>query len=395
MKIVAVLESRLAAGGGFNQALNALRQLGEVCAGRFELEILTPHAENVRTLAQIGLRAEAFEESLLDRLISFLVRSAWWPTLQLRLRLKGALEKRLERHGCDLAWFVDPSSRAAALQDINFVATVWDACHRDFPEFPEGRSFAMFQLREQHLAGHLAAAILILTDSPELSTRLTRRYGLDPERLLVMPFAPAPTLSPTAAEMTQAVLQRHGLEPGYFFYPAQLWAHKNHVRIVEALALLKRLGHVAHAVFAGKDGGNRAHVERVAQRLGVSAQVRFLGFVAADDMSALYAGSAAVVMPTYYGPTNLPPMEAWLAGKPLVYTSYFAAQAGEAALLADPDDAQALADALRACLDPEVCARLAKAGRIRLDEVLRDRARAQEELLARLVQFESRRKCWP
>ena len=99
-------------------------------------------------------------------------------------------------------------------------------------------------------------------------------------------------------------------------------------------------------------------------------------------------------MPTYFGPTNLPPLEAWLLGRPLVYSARCREQAGDAALLVDPDDARALADALIACNDEGTRKRLVAAGRSRLEEVGRERVRAEAALLARLTQFAARRACW-
>jgi len=65
-----------------------------------------------------------------------------------------------------------------------------------------------------------------------------------------------------------------------------------------------------------------------------------LGFVPIEDMRGLYEGSLAIVMPTYFGPTNIPPLEAWTLEKPLIYSTHLAEQAGDAALLIDPNNAK-------------------------------------------------------
>jgi len=111
-------------------------------------------------------------------------------------------------------------------------------------------------------------------------------------------------------------------------------------------------------------------------------------------MRGLYEGCSAVVMPTYFGPTNLPPLEAWTVGRPLVYSKHLAEHAGEAAVLADPDDAQDLARAIQQATDPATAARLVASGKLRLQQIERQRAEAEAELLRRLQQFGSRRKCW-
>jgi glycosyltransferase involved in cell wall biosynthesis len=394
MKIVAILESDVASGGGFNQALNAILQMRELCRGRYDFEVLTTRAGNVGVLRDLGVTAEAFAYGLADRLLLHLGRSSLWHRAQLRLRWVGPFERNLRRRGCDLVYFVAPSAQAAVLQRLAYITTVWDLCHRDAPEFPEVSEMAEFKLREELYGAILPRAIAVLTDSRALADALARRYGIDPARLLPMPFAPAPQLSAPSTRDKAAVLSTYGLEEGYFFYPAQLWAHKNHARILHALQLLAKEGRRPAVVFAGGDQGNRGHVERLVRSFALQDQVRMLGFVPGADMRGLYEGCRAVVMPTYFGPTNIPPLEAWLLRRPLIYSAQFAEQAGDAALLVDPDDADALAAAMRDCLDPAVGARLVEAGARRLREIEGQREAAEAELLAHLRRFETRRACW-
>lgn len=395
MKIVAILEDDAAAGGGFNQALNAILQMRDLCAGRYEFEVLTTRESNLAVLGRLKVPAERFAFTFADKLFSYLASSPWWPGAQVRLQLTAPFEKALQRRGCDLAYFVTPSARPAILQRLNYIFTVLDLCHRDMPLFPEVREFARFRVREQLYRSVLPPAYLILTDSAELAAAVARRFGIDAERLLPMPFAPAPTLGAESSRATAAVLESYRLEPGYFFYPAQLWAHKNHIRILQALVLLKAGAQAPRVVFAGGDPGNRAHLERFVEANGLRDQVRMLGFVPQEDMRGLYEGCRAVVMPTYFGPTNIPPLEAWTIGKPLIYSSLFARQAGDAALCIDPDDAQALAAAMASCTDSTTCERLVEAGRQRLRELELERKEAQAVLVARLRQFEAMRACWP
>lgn len=394
MKIVAVLEDDVASGGGFNQALNAVLQMRRLCEGRFEYEVLTTQRANVGYLRELDIAAELFAFSPLDRLLARLSTQSWWHSLQIRLRAVGPFERRMLARGCDLVYFVTPSGRSRALQRLNFIATLWDLCHRDALEFPESREFAQFQLRETEYATRLTPALAVLTDSAALADAAARRYGIDRERLLPMPFAPNPFLGSRFSLDKAAVLRKHGLEEGYFFYPAQFWAHKNHVRIVQALAILAARGARPRVVFAGGEKGNRSHVERAVAAAGLRDQVRFLGFVPAQDMRALYEGCAGVVMPTYFGPTNIPPLEAWSLGKPLIYSSQFREQVGDTALCVDPDDASALADAMQACTDAATASRLAALGAARLKEIERERTAAEADLLARLDQFAARRACW-
>jgi hypothetical protein len=84
-------------------------------------------------------------------------------------------------------------------------------------------------------------------------------------------------------------------------------------------------------------------------------------------------------------------MEAWLAGRPCVYSLPFEAQVGDAAICVDPDSAADLASAVKACLDPATRADLIERGRARLEEIDRARGRGGADLLRRLRQFKVRR----
>jgi glycosyltransferase involved in cell wall biosynthesis len=293
-----------------------------------------------------------------------------------------------------LVFFSRQSTLPGVLQRLNFIITLFDLCHRDAVEFPEVRDFGEFQARERYFQTHLTGAIAVLTDSSALAEAAVRRYGVDRERMLPMPFAPAAFLDGRVASSKELVLAKYQLVEGYLFYPAQFWGHKNHVRIIEALAQLADRGQRPKAVFAGGDKGNRRHVEKTLDSLGLREQIHILGFVPAEDMRGLYEGCSVVVMPTYFGPTNLPPLEAWTVGKPLVYSKHLAEHAGEAAVLVDPDDSKELAGALEQAILPANAARLVAAGKLRLQQIERQRADAEAELLRRLQRFEARRRCW-
>lgn len=394
MKIVSILESAISVGGGFNQAVNAIAQMQRLCNNKYDFEVLTTHRENIVLLEKRGIRSELFVYSLFDKLLAVMSLNVWWQSIQKRMAFVGGFEKKLIRTGCDLVYFVSPTEKSAALQNLNTITTVWDVCHRDMPEFPEVRSFNKLHARERFFQNHLYAPIVTLTDSEALSASLCQRYGIDQERLLAMPFSPAPFEEGEKSPGADDVLEKYRLDANYFFYPAQFWPHKNHIRILEALTLLKVQGIRPKVVFSGGNQGNRAHIEGFVERNQLGDQVRFLDFVPAADMPGLYQACRAVVMPTYFGPTNLPPLEAWSFGKPLIYSNSFAEQVGDAAILVDPDNANELAAALVTCTDPAVCAELREKGRQRLETVQRHRQEAEMRLCAILERFEKRRRCW-
>ena len=294
---------------------------------------------------------------------------------------------------CPISYLVTPNQIAAAFQTLAYVTTLWDLCHRDQPEFPEVRSFSTFHAREQNYMSCLPAALLVLTDSERLSERVCRRYGIDPDRVLAMPYASSP-LAATAC-LPPSILSKYQLDEGYFLYPAQFWPHKNHIRILQALQILKsKYGWMPKVVFLGKDQGNLLHLRRYIEQHDLASQVCITGFVPFDHMEILYTAAVAVVMPTYFGPTNIPPLEAWKFNKPLIYSAHLSEQVGDAALLINPDSEDELAEAMRQSVDPIIKAQLIKAGHLRLIKTGEMRQKAEEVLVDNLQKYAKRRECW-
>lgn len=394
MKIAAILDTAIGAGGGFNQSLNAILQMQRLCEGRIEFCVYTTVAANVDQCARLGFDVKLYRANLIDLWLAYSSTNELLRRIQNRLRLVGRLEARLLADQVDVAYFVAPSLRCLSLQRLNYIYTVWDLCHRDTPEFPEVRSFNTFLSREHNYRNVLGQALFTLCDSEALVVRLSSRYGVDRERLVAMPFAPAPFLDAPLQADKGEVLAKYGLVEGYFLYPAQFWPHKNHVRIIQAMRLLADDGPIRPAVFCGGDYGNKAYIESVARDLRLSDQVRFLGFVPAEDMRALYEGAVALIVPSYFGPTNLPPLEAWLLRVPLIYSALFSEQAGDAALLPDPDSAEELADAMRKVQQPDVADELVRKGTLRLAAIDAARQAAEGQVAERLRVFQRRRECW-
>lgn len=394
MKIVALLEGAISAGGGFNQALNAIVQMARLSEGNFEFSVLTSQEGNVATLERLGIVSQFYRLSFLDKLMAILAMNEFTKWIALRMKLSSPIEKKLETAGCDIVYFVEPTVRAATLQRLNYIITVWDNCHRDFPEFPEVRFHNEFHRREFLYKNYLPPAYLVLVDSEALRDLLHNRYGVDKERMLVMPFAPNPMLEAKNALSVDEVLAHYRLDRGYFFYPAQFWAHKNHVRILEAMATLRERNKIYHLVLVGGDQGNLAHIHKVVSKLGLHAEVFILGFVPSEHLRGLYLGSRAVIMPTYFGPTNIPPLEAWQLGRPLIYSEHLGEQCGEAAILINPDESNCLADAMSAICEQETSTTLCKLGLERLRELESVRYEAEAKLSSRLRAFGQRRATW-
>jgi glycosyltransferase involved in cell wall biosynthesis len=186
------------------------------------------------------------------------------------------------------------------------------------------------------------------------------------------------------------------VEGDYLFYPAQFWPHKNHVNLLHALRLLRDRGLDLSLALTGSDKGNLPFIRDTAARLGLTPHVRWLGFVTNDQLISLYRHAAALTYVTFFGPENLPPLEAFAAGCPVVASDVAGAreQLADAALLVDPRRPEEIAAAVeRLRADPTLRAALIERGF--------ERARRSTPagfvaaVIAWLDDFEGVRRNWP
>ena len=151
--------------------------------------------------------------------------------------------------------------------------------------------------------------------------------------------------------MAQATQQNYGLAP-YLLYVGNLLPHKNLHRLLQAFALIS--GRFPHTlVIAGrKDRRYYPSLEAEARALGVQERVRFLDYVPAADLPALYAAADVFVFPSLYEGFGLPILEAMACGVPVIaaHTGSMPEVAGDAAMLVNPDDVPAIAMAMESVL---------------------------------------------
>jgi glycosyltransferase involved in cell wall biosynthesis len=279
-----------------------------------------------------------------------------------------ALDRAQERWNRDRALdlVVYPVRSVAAVETrIPSMVSIHDLNHRVYTEFPEVRALGEFERREYYFRNACRHALTLLVDSETGRDDVLAFYGdtgLERDRVVVLPVLPASTVRPAVgADERREMRQRYGLSGDYLFYPAQFWPHKNHLRLIEALYHLKHGARLTPAlVLGGSHAGSLrrrtfATAMRAAHRLGVAGQIRYLGFIPDEHMSALYAEAAGLVMPTFFGPTNIPVVEAFATGCPVVTSDIrgIREQTAGAAILVDPGSSEAIAEGLRRLLSSD------------------------------------------
>jgi glycosyltransferase involved in cell wall biosynthesis len=133
-------------------------------------------------------------------------------------------------------------------------------------------------------------------------------------------------------------------------FPAQTWPHKNHLALLQSLAVLRREGLRVPLVCTGHANRHAASIRREARRLKVADDLVLLGFVPADDLRALYRLATLLVFPSLFEGGGFPIIEAFTEGLPVVCaaSTSLLEYAGDAAVLFDPGSPASMADAIRA-----------------------------------------------
>lgn len=287
------------------------------------------------------------------------------------LRSDGAIE----RAGVEAVHF---PFQEAFLTEVPSVYQPHDLQHLHLPEhfseFERGR-------REVVYRAHCERAALVVAMTSWGRRDLIEQYGLAPEKVAVVPGGsvlgeyPAPS-----ADDLDRLRSRLDLPESFLLYPAQTWPHKNHLRLLDAVALLRdRDGIVIRLVCPGR---RTELYPRIAERIGrlrLEESVSFPGFVGPLELRGLYELATGLAFPSSFEGWGLPVCEAFSAGLPVAASSATGLPdvVGDAGLLFDPGDPAAIADAIRALwTDPALRARLAERGLERAGLFSFDRAAA-------------------
>jgi glycosyltransferase involved in cell wall biosynthesis len=273
----------------------------------------------------------------------------------------------IESLGCDVVHFPYQHFEICALPSIY---NPHDLQHRHFPQFltPEG-----WIKKDVEYRSGCEQATLVVTASQWIKDDVCRQYSVHPSKVAVIPWAP-PTQAYAAPSPGEdaATLAKFGLPENFAFYPAMTWPHKNHLRLLEALAWLKREnGLVVPLVCTGNRGPFWPKIEESIRVLGLGAQVHFPGLVSREELQSIYRRCGFVIVPTLFEAASGPVFEAWNAGAAVACSNVTSLpqQVGDAALVFEPTDVQAIARAVQALQsDPELRHDLIARGRRRLGD---------------------------
>jgi glycosyltransferase involved in cell wall biosynthesis len=294
-----------------------------------------------------------------------------WPHVRVRrtlphmpiVRIPFTLSAELRRRPVDL---LHVQYTAPPLAPCPVVATVHDLSFEHLPATFKRRSRMQLRLTVRRTARQAAHVI-----APSEHTRrdLVATYGLDPERVSVVPLAAGPHFRPvTDGAQLEAVRRRYGIAGDYVLAVGSIQPRKNLARLVRAYSDLRRVrgrSNLPQLVLAGKQAWLYGETLRAIEAEGVADSTVLTGYVRESDLPALYSGALCFVYPSYFEGFGLPPLEAMSCGTPVVAgdRTSLPEVVGDAGLLIDPFDTGALAHAVERLLDdPDLRADLRERG---------------------------------
>jgi glycosyltransferase involved in cell wall biosynthesis len=211
-------------------------------------------------------------------------------------------------------------------------------------------------------------AKFVIADSAATQADLIRAYGVDERKIRVIHLGRDETLAPVPdAQVLAEVQARYGITAHYVLYVGTLQPRKNLARVIEAFARAAAAPAFAgiQLVLAGKKGWLYDDLFAQVERMGLAGRVLFPGYVDDADLPALLSGALAFVFPSLYEGFGIPVLEAGACGVPVITsnTSSLPEVAGDAALLVDPHDVDAIAEAMnRLVTDETLRTELARRG---------------------------------
>ena len=135
----------------------------------------------------------------------------------------------------------------------------------------------------------------------------------------------------------------------YFFYPAQFWEHKNHLRILDSIYYLKLKGLEVNIILSGSRKNNFDKVIKKIKYYNIENNVLLAGYVDENIIKYLYKNAIALVYPSLIGPTNIPPLEAMQYDCPVICSDIYGMreQLKDAAYFINPQSVKELSQAMQ------------------------------------------------
>jgi len=239
------------------------------------------------------------------------------------------------------------------------VVTIHDCIHLRFPQYLPNRAAHAYARSFLWIATHRSNRILTVSEASKRD--ILSLFRVPEQKIVVIHNAIDERFWETPApDEVERVRQRYQLDGRFVLYAGNIKPHKNLERLIEAFHTLRKQGvEDVRLLIIGDEISKYATLRRAVHRLKLHQHVRFFGFVPDKTLAVLYRLASVFIFPSLYEGFGLPPLEAMASGTPVITSnvSSLPEVVGDAALLIDPYQADAIADAMLRVLSDEALRR--------------------------------------
>jgi glycosyltransferase involved in cell wall biosynthesis len=228
------------------------------------------------------------------------------------------------------------------------VVTIHDCIHLMFPQYLPNRLALAYARTSIAMASKRATRVLTVSESSKRDILRFVDVPADKIDVIHNAYDERFGVEPREEDVVR-VRERYQLHDEFVLYAGNVKPHKNLGRLIEAFHLVRNRGlHHLKLVLIGDQISKYAALRRAVHQHQLHQYVRFLGYLPEETLAVMYRLAGVFVFPSLYEGFGLPPLEAMASGTPVVTSnvSSLPEVAGDAALLADPYDPAAIADAI-------------------------------------------------
>ena len=324
-KIAIFLDTKKNSGGAYEESLYLIEKINKTNKNKIDIVIISTSKNVIQTFKEKNFESYYFSMNIFQRYIGFLRNHG--PLIR-RLKkyffFRNKFEYFLKKKNIDLVYFTNPSPYSLYLEDTDYIITVPDVSHREELEFPEWTKSAEFERLDEILRKSIIKAVAVITNAEIIKNRISFFYSVLKERIHVISQRPSQSISRfNRVEKTtlEKIKKLYKLPEKYIFYPAMFLPHKNHKYVIDTIKILKTEHQInLNAVFCGTDKGYLKKIKKYVDEQKLKENIFFLNFVEGEHLPYLYLNSIALTMPTFSGPTNIPPWEAFKMEIPVLYS---------------------------------------------------------------------------
>jgi glycosyltransferase involved in cell wall biosynthesis len=318
MNIAVLLESNYSGGGSFSHSINTCLDLIRYIGKNNNIVVYTSYKKNFEILNDQKIPVVFFSYTLLDKILIKFSKIKIFRFFFFNYQT--TLENKLLNNNIEILYFPVLSDVVFSLKKIRFISTLLDLCHFQHSIFPE-ISKKDFHYRQNLYFYSLKKSLLVITSCKSLKKKISKYYNILLNKIIIIPYTPCYLFNENYKNKKFIFnLKKYRFLKNFFFYPAQIWGHKNHLVILEAAKILKKRGYNVNFVFSGRDRGYKQVLDNFITNNKLN-NIYFTGYLTFQEMDYFYKKCKGIIFTSVFGPNAIPPLEAWTYKKPLIYNN--------------------------------------------------------------------------